>query len=101
MDEKDAAPLKLLTEDGDDSREARELAVTGSKVGVNDGDADGVGVKEGLRDGVLVGESDRDLVGVLDGEIVGEPVLLRDDPADGVCELEGVALGENIGFPVT
>lgn len=68
---------------------------------MKDGDTEGVGVGDGLRDGVLVGEPDRERVAVLEGEIVGEPVLLKDDPADGVCELEGVALGENIGFPAT
>ena len=101
MDEEDADPLILLADDGDGSKEAREVAETGSKVGVKDGDDDGVGVEEGLPDGVLVGEADREFVRVLDGESVGETVRLGDDPADGVCELDEVALGENMGFPVT
>ena len=66
--------------------------------GVNDGvavklvEADGVAVQVFVTEGVPEpeGETDRDCVPVLEDVNVGEPVLLKDDPADGVRELDGV-----------
>lgn len=62
------------------------------------GDDDGDGVNDGVAVQLFVtvgvpepeGETDRDFVPVLEDVNVGEPVLLGDDPADGVRELDGV-----------